>query len=303
MPRKMTVDEFNKHGGADYSRYADIADKALAAAHPAVRWIEDTIPTSRRLYDLYQEFKHRTPDAIPVLELSRGISRFAENGRFYTSVGIAFKDAPDILCGRLFMADDPKGGGLCIYSVMSPHVKNERYSVHSKEYHMRGSKDFKKAVTLARQFIKPKRIEEVIDEHTHVRESCLRAIQRGAYETLRDKLSLPMETLGREVRNMLLAGYKPITAEFTTAMALIETQGAELERIANYAPEHCYVWIRPDHALYKLKDSEAAVRVNDIEEFPQEIRDKLAVLQIAEVHSPITDVGVRIDDTKFWVFL
>jgi hypothetical protein len=40
-----------------------------------------------------------------------------------------------------------------------------------------------------------------------------------------------------------------------------------------------------------------------MEDMPQELRDKVAVLQIGSVQQPIIDVGVKVDDTKYWVFL
>lgn len=305
MPRVMTKDEFNRAGGnARYERYEDVAQFALDNPHENIMWVDDTIPVIKPLYNFYQEFKHRNKDAIPVVE-NRGHLRIGIDAQCFASIAIAFKDAPDIMCGRLFMADDDKNGKpMSIYSVMSPRIKNERYAEHSKEHHIKSSKDFKKAITVARQFIKPKDMDSMMQDMHHTMSSAMHSLTSSAYSKLQNTLTLSHKIIAREVYNMLRQGYNPVTVEFTEALKTMEVEGPELQRVAEYNPTSCFVWLRSDHALYRtMGNGDDARRVSSIDEFPQDIRDKLMVLQLAENNSPILDVGVRVDDTKFWVFL
>jgi len=62
------------------------------------------------------------------------------------------------------------------------------------------------------------------------------------------------------------------------------------------------VWSKPDRVVMQVEDEMEQVLFK-LDDVPDHIRNKVAVLQIAEVRKPIVDVGVRFTDTFFCVFI
>jgi hypothetical protein len=50
-------------------------------------------------------------------------------------------------------------------------------------------------------------------------------------------------------------------------------------------------------------DDKQQVIAKTVEEVPEEIRNKVAVLQISEENTAIKDVGQRVSPTTYWVFV
>ncbi len=85
---------------------------------------------------------------------------------------------------------------------------------------------------------------------------------------------------------------------------MLQTDGAELRRLRSYKPRTCFVWSKQNSLMYKYGDSsEPAVEVTNMNDVPEHIRDKLALLNIAEERSAIPDVGVRVSSSVFWIFV
>jgi hypothetical protein len=100
---------------------------------------------------------------------------------------------------------------------------------------------------------------------------------------------------------MIRSGYVPITQDFKEAMLLFKEQGEELKRIANYKPNRVFVWVKPDRVEYQPHTGEPVVAYK-LDDVPEDIRNKVAVLQIADKNHAIMDVGMKVTETTYWVF-
>jgi hypothetical protein len=69
-----------------------------------------------------------------------------------------------------------------------------------------------------------------------------------------------------------------------------------------YKPRACFVWIKSNSLSYKFKDDKEAIVCTSMDDVPELIRNKLAVLQIANNSDVIADVGIRVSDITYWVF-
>ena len=74
--------------------------------------------------------------------------------------------------------------------------------------------------------------------------------------------------------------------------------------MSNYKPRMCFLWSKQNSLMYKYSDSnEAPVEITNLNDLPENLRNKLAMLNIAEEGSAIPDVGVRCANSCFWVFV
>ena len=284
MPRMMTHEEYI---GINYQAYKQMFEEAVAQGH--FTWVDnDTTPIHAALKPLYEEVKHRKPGLR--LKLSPITGQLC-----VTRLSFVYEDAPDIECGSVWRHDNK-------YHIRSDSIKNNRFRAGSKEYYSQSTENLAKAIKIAKTHINPRVFSQVRAAHGHAASSALYEIQRNAHDKLREHLDFDWNTVMREVENMVVRGYEPVTTEFRTAINFFQQEGAERKRLNNYAPMKCFVWLKPDKAVYQIDNGEE-VQANTLDEIPEEIRNKLSVLNLAEPDKPLADVGVRVDNTKFWVFL
>lgn len=284
-------------GKYPYKNYVDAYNEAKTHNH--AHWIGD-IPVPQHLLKFYNEFKHKRPDAVIRIE-KRGAYYNGKGYRVFAELGIAFKDAPDLLCGSLSIEAGSAADEM-LYVVISDRIKNDKFSAHSDGYHRKQSKDFVKAVKTALQHIKATPFEELIDAQADLCSSALSTIRTPAHEKLYMAANVGRQNVLDEVANMIRMGYKPVTNNFQAAMNLIATEGAELTALSNYKPRTCFVWAKPDRVEYQMEGNDRVIAY-DLQHVPEDIRNRVSVLQIGNDNQPIKDVGVKISPTMYWLFL
>jgi hypothetical protein len=216
----------------------------------------------------------------------------------YHALGITFPDTPNFRVGKLIVTTD---NGIA-YCVESEKIENEKYSSGNDGYNIRQSKDMKKSLKVAVQFLKPLDYDDVMDRSSHPLRVGLGNLRDTARFKLHDKLDIGRTDMAQEVANMIASGYVPSTTAFKNALDLLMTEGAELRRMQDYKPRACFVWVKPTSLAYRFAEDKEATECTQMDDVPELIRNKLAVLQIAKNGEAIADVGVRVSDITYWVF-
>lgn len=302
MPKIMTKEEFvGNH--IYYVRYTSYARQASEYEHK--HWINDSIPVHPKLATFYNEFKFKRRNIIPVVG-DESVVRVdhpddGEWYRAYMSIGIAYKDAPEYRVGTLRMEHNKQNE--LVYEVESDLIENEKFSSGSDGYTRKRTKNFAAAVKTAVAYIKPMSLERLALEEGSVVARAVTELKIPAMRELREVTSIDQDTVLSELTHMVATGYIPVTADFAKAMKVMQEQGAELRRLESYAPRECWVWGRRDGTVAYQFHGEAVCEVANIHAVPEFIRDKIAVLQIGELHNAIMDVGVKIGDTLYCVFV
>lgn len=258
-------------------------------------WIDDTIPVTGGLKNFFLELRHKLPGLISVFSAARVIPQ----GGAYRGFSLAYDHAPDLIVGHITVEVD---GMKQIYVVESPEIRNERYRAGHVNHNIKTSTNFKTAVKTAVGALKPITVSQLWGKHTGHLYTGKAKIKEPAQTKLRKLSDIPINELFRELLHMQRSGYTPLTGAMNNVFAMLTAEGEELYRTATYDPPSVFVWLRTHDAIYKAKD-EPEVLVKTPEEFPEHIRNKLAVLTIAEAGISIKDVGYKIDDTKYWVYL
>jgi hypothetical protein len=291
----LTSDKY--HGTWEYRQYKDWAESAQAANHDT--WL-DGMPVTVPLYKFLREIKAKRPHIILRMDNrpTCRVSIDADHGyKVFNTLSIAYPDTPDRRVGQVHYDDGN-------YHVMSPRIRNEKFRKGSDGYHTKKSKDITKMVKVALQFLKPFTFDELMEDYDHLRNMAIESVRDPARSTLRSKLGIDANEIATEIAHMIATGYAPATARFKEAVDLMASEGAELRRLRDYKPRTCFVWAKQNSLMYKYSDaSEPAVEVTSMSDVPEHIRDKLALLNIAEERSAIADVGVRLTPSVFWVFV
>ena len=285
-----------------FNHFEDIAERAKEKGW--AHWIGD-IPVHKELLVFYKAFKDKRYNIVPCVDVGTKViwkrdadGDVTDSVSVYHALGITFPDIPNFRVGKLIVTTEEG----VVYCVESEKIENEKYSSGSDGYNIRQSKDMKKALKVAVQFLKPLDYQDVMDRSSHPLRIGLGNLRDTARFKLHDKLDIGRTDMAQEVANMIASGYVPSTTAFKNALDLLMTEGAELRRMQDYKPRACFVWVKPTSLAYRFVEDKEATECTQMNDVPELIRNKLAVLQIAKNGDAIADVGVRVSDITYWVF-
>jgi len=270
--------------------------------HTHEAFIEDVVPVPLHLKKFYDELKHKSPGITFVVTGGARHRMHTSDLTLYTvygQVGIAYIDAPDIVVGKIMLETNNNNEPL--YCVFSRQIRNERYATYNEDYNTKRTKKFKDAIKTAGQYLKPKTAKDIFDDSTDALHSAQSQIKSPAAHKLYEACSIQHPVVQQEIEAMVAFGYTPKTTQFLKAFELIRDEGEELKQVAKYKPKATFVWLKSDRAHIVDPDGVETV-AHTMEDVPEDIRNKIAVLQIGTDNSAVINVGVKVDDTKYWVF-
>jgi hypothetical protein len=293
-------------GQRSFSNFKEWSDAARYAGW--LHWIGD-IPVHKDLLPFFKAFKDKRYNVVPCIDTSPVSIQFtARNGdsqwvRVYNQLGITFPDATEYRSGVIGIAiGDNRKNKSDAYFVQSESIANEKFSSSSPGYTMQQSKDMKKALKVALRVLTPLDADDVQSRSTSGLHGGLNTLRHNAKSKLHGGLELTRDEIMQEVSHMIASGYAPCTDIFRKAIDLIAKEGAELKRMQDYKPRACFVWVKSNSLMYRFVDTKEFTECTSMDDVPELIRNKLAVLQIAKDGDAIADIGVRVSASTYWVF-
>jgi len=284
-------------GQYDYDRLTALCAVAKERNHKF--WIGE-IPVVGTLLKFYNELKYKRPDIV--VHTDHRPARYnGEDYLVFADLSVAYKDCPNVRVGRIGLELDSEG--VTLYVVESNRIMNEKYSAHSDGYRVKTTKKFPNAVKNAVQYLKPKALIEVQADSQAVLERAIHNMKAPAQEKLYEASRIQRDTILEELQYMVQSGYEPITVQFKNSIAVLREQGEELKAMDRYKPRKCFVWAKTDKVEYRYDDEAEAHVVYNLQDVPENIRDKIAVLQIGDSRTALMDVGYKVDNNMFWVFV
>lgn len=273
-------------------------------------WIGD-IPVHKDLLPFFKAFKDKRYNVVPCIDTSPvSIQCTASDGgshwvRVYNQLGITFPDATEYRTGVIGISIGDRSsrqGQTDAYFVQSDAIANEKFNSGSAGYTMQHSKDMKKALKVALRVLTPLDGDDVQSRSTSGLHGGLNTLRHNAKSKLHESLQLTRDEIMQEVSHMAASKYAPCTDIFRKAIDLIAKEGAELKRMQDYKPRACFVWVKSNSLMYRFVDTKEFTECTSMDDVPELIRNKLAVLQIAKDGDAIADVGVRVSASTYWVF-
>ena len=297
----MKTTKENFIGAVDFDRFERNVERAREFNHE--HWIGD-IPVRKEMLAFFKAFKDKRYNIVPCVDVSsttfwrvdsEGVSQAVP---VFDKLGITFPDATDFRSGKIHIMGDAE----VQYCVESDKIENDKFAEISDGYHIRQSKDIKKALKIALQFLKPLGYDDILDTCRGKLSIGINDLRAPAREKLYTRLNIHSNDIAQEVAYMIASGYVPSTKSFKDALDLFVNEGAELKRMQDYKPRACFVWVKPNSLSYRFTEEKQETECTSMDDVPELIRNKLAVLQIAKNGDAIADVGVRVSDITYWIF-
>lgn len=270
-------------------------DVATQAGH---QHFYDHIPVYKpQVLDLLNAIKKKKPELI-VVDGAEQIGTYVGDKRviMYRGLNIAYADMPNEVVGYISFDGDS-------YAVNSRLIENAKYSSwNSRDYHTKKSKHMNNIVKEAIRYLLPTQMHEVVSASVGTMQNFASEIREKARRSMNEKLNPLSHVMRDEIFHMIANGYTPKNEELAKAMQYVKETEHEYDALRNYDPLKAFVWIKPNEVVYRVgKEQDVVVKSTD--ELPEDIRGKLFVLMVGDGGKVIEEVGLKVKDNQFWVFV
>ena len=204
-----------------------------------------------------------------------------------------------------------------MYMVHSRKINNEKFGDHREQYYMSFAKDFKKALKVALSKLTPYSPREMATNNFLNFKADIQQVRSASQGKLNNILS-PLQdrnVLLMEMRNLMTANVQFATPQFIEAAAQITQADKDWEEMKRKPFNAYYVYVRmvgdeqwvdvvdvPDVNNRTSNSVETCpITSMNINDLPEDIKGKLAVLTIASHEQYMEQVGRRVSDKSFWV--
>ena len=213
-----------------------------------------------------------------------------------TSLQVHDVNDPDKPIGSIGYDTDEK------YWVRSRLIKNEKYGHWNRsQFESKFSKHMKNIVKEAVKALKPLDYEEVKEEHEGNINRQIDMVGRQAVVKANSFIKLDTFEIFPELLHMHNTGYTPANPKVAQAITYAVEHKTEIEKYYRYSPKKVMIWVRPNSVTYQ--EGEQITQVNSTAELPEELRNKLFVLDITDKGQFVEDVGMKQDTGIYWVLL
>lgn len=256
---------------------------------------------------------------LPVND-ENGVYQTSKSNRICDEMFVYMDDFPfDI--GRIGYGDNGVKADDITYAVYSRKIQNDKYAVHRDQYYMVMTKDVSKAVKNACKYLLPYTTNELARafyEPLHNKVSSVLDKVRGSmYDGAREIVNNRMAIL-QEVQFLRKQGVEFTTPEFRDLAGrvdqLIEDYKEQENRSVSaffvrfkqvgdetYADLQEVLNVREVRWDVKMNTTGTQALTYHVNELPQDIAGQIAVLNILENDGYVAGVGMKIDDSNFWV--
>lgn len=205
--------------------------------------------------------------------------------------------------------------------VRSRKIQNGKFASHRDQYTTVAPKDIKKAVKEARKYLVPYTNAEIIHYmYDKVRDEAVKHIDTSSKKAA-DLCRHYTRSWGvhagfmEEMKHLKNSGVQFATDFFRTAMNDIDEAYAEWMEVRTYAPAMTFVRIDEGeypriHVIKGMRNMREEVRFNtdipvessySVEDLPEDIAGKIAVLQILNDEQYAVRVGYKYSNNIFWI--
>ena len=205
--------------------------------------------------------------------------------------------------------------------VRSRKIANGKFASHRDQYTTVAPKDIKKAVKEARKYLVPYTNAEIIHYmYDKVRDEAVKHVDKSSQKA-QDLCKRYARGWGvhsefmEEMKHLKDSGFKFVTPFFHDAMRDIDEAYAEWMEVRKYAPAMTFVRIEEGeypriHVIkgtdnlreaFKFHTEHAVESSYSVEDLPEDIAGKIAVLQILNDEQYAVRVGYKYSNNIFWI--
>jgi len=213
------------------------------------------------------------------------------------------------------------------YNVISHHISNKRYNSYNAKFFRKSSTNVDVAVRNAKRFLRPFTLKEIMGDNynaiaqpirSKVEDKKLEAItQYGEMTGVRPDsyhMDKKVDNLLTELKHLIANGHTFVSQEFANNAASFVSTMEDRKRMLTSIPmrfvhvtEYCGVQMANTlSCLYEdgsmLIDDTDMPEAVALEDLPDDITGKLAVLNIGEPKHFMDNVGMNLGDNMFYVY-
>lgn len=260
-----------------------------------------------------------TMKSIPVHD-ENGVYQTTKSMRVCDEFFVYMDDFPfDI--GRIGYGDNAVKSGDSTYAVYSRKIQNAKYALHRDQHYMIMSKDVGKAVKNATKYLIPYTTRELAqafyeplhEKVSHVLSKVKSSMHDGAREIVNNRMAILQEVAflkkqgveftTPEFRELagkvdeLIDGYneqdkRNVSALFVRFKQVGDDTYVDVQEVMN---------VREIRWDVKMNTTGSLSTTYPLNELPQDIAEQVSVLSILENDGYVSNVGMKIDETTFWV--
>jgi hypothetical protein len=305
----------------------NVTEQAKTSGH---QYFVNNIPCSKELMEFVDGVQKAMPKVKFYPNTFAYINFFVhdEQGVYQTTKQMrvcdeffAYMDDFPFDIGRIGYGENGVKSGDNTYAVYSRKIQNAKYATHRDQHHMVMTTDVGKAVKNARKHLVPYTTRELAqafyeplhEKVSHVLSKVKSSMHDGAREIVNNRMAILQE----------VAFLKKQGVEFTTP-EFRDLAGRVDQLIADYAEQDkrqvsalfvrfkqvgddTYVDVQEVMNVReirwdaKMNTTGSLSTTYPLNELPQDIAEQVSVLSILENDGYVSNVGMKIDDTTFWV--
>jgi hypothetical protein len=204
-------------------------------------------------------------------------------------------DFPNIVIGSIgYELYDKK------YFIANENIKDGR-NVYRYRGQVKASIHLKNIVRVAKKTLAPYSFKQVADKASHNFRSAINNIRSTQKNDMLVRANLDFEVLVKEVMHMKESGYTPLHMRFKEVYDYVMENKDNIAKYYNYDPEHYFVWITAKGVQFKRNIDTEPTIVKSVDYLPENIRGKMFVLDISDARTFVEDVGLKENDSTYWV--
>jgi len=186
------------------------------------------------------------------------------------------------------------------YTITNRNIDDGRYG-YGGMGQMKQSIHAKNIVKIAKKTLAP------ITIFQHI-ESCKRNYEQ-AVQSLRNKWSWEVNQKTNGAFNLAYedmlylhsTGYTPKSPTFKNAMEYLVTNREQIDKYHDYKPVTYFVWVKANEVQYIKDGTKDVVKLANKDDLPEDIKGKMFVLDITDGKDFVEGVGLRENESSYWV--
>jgi len=188
------------------------------------------------------------------------------------------------------------------YYVCYLGMENGRWCYEAPEY-ARKSKHIKSTASIAIKNLKTPDMKYIQEKYFYLFNNALREKQNLVQNMIYRNAHNAPDYVIDEMFKLIDSGYQTDNIKFQVSLDYVSQNREMIVKYRDYDPEWCGVWVRPNKVIYRHKKGEQDTVVADRSQLPQNIIDKMAVLDIMTEKDYIEDIGLKEKDNVYWVMV
>jgi len=188
------------------------------------------------------------------------------------------------------------------YSICNRNIDNGRNS-YSKLGQIKSSIHAKNILKIAKNTLVPITLKQHMDSVRQTYEVAVQSLRNKWSWDVNRKTDGAFKLAYKDMLYLHDQGYQPQDARFRDCMNYLAQNRENIDKYHDYNPKTCFIWIKPNQVQYiKSGDTDPTI-VASKDDLHDDIKGKMFVLDITDQKDFVEDVGLKENESTYWVII